>query len=628
MKIFLSLASVAILCLVLGCQSSDVPPRASLQVKLWYISTAIELDTAVAHLERGNSGQLPDTEMQQLFDTARYYYKKIEFLVEYYHPLTARSVNGAAIAKADDEDPTIINPPEGFQVVEELIFPEIESGSRDELTRSLALLHSNVRRIRKVAEQIELTDRHIFDAIRLQVLRIMTLGITGFDSPVALHSLTEACASFDGMQQTLDYYSGNYKATISEVTKRIHAAQAFLRNANKFEECDRADYIISYTTPLMESLYAFGKELPGSGATRSTALSPDAVRVFSPEAWNPDFFAPNYSRLTSDAVVHLGKLLFFDPVLSHQTDRACASCHQPEHAFTDGLPRSRMLEGATGTLRNAPTLMFAGMQNAQFYDMHVTYLEDQATAVITNPIEMHGSLEHTVALLHRSPEYKHLFNQAFPNDGDKSITDKNIRVSLAAYVRSLRPMHAPFDRFMRGETPAISAQARHGFTLFTGKAKCATCHFIPFFNGTVPPNYTETEAEILGVPSAPDTSNALIDPDPGKYAFSKATIDLHAFKTPTLRNIALTAPYMHNGVYTSLEKVIDFYNRGGGHGIGIEGIHQTLPPDNLHLSFHDQQDLLAFLHTLTDTSGTTARPRQLPDIPGISKVNRRIGGSY
>ena len=133
-----------------------------------------------------------------------------------------------------------------------------------------------------------------------------------------------------------------------------------------------------------------------------------------------------------------------------------------------------------------------------------------------------------------------------------------------------------------------------------GKAKCATCHFAPVFNGTVPTLYKDTEIELLGVPTKNDTINAIVDADLGRYNVFKTEERKHFFKTPTIRNIELTAPYMHNGVYTTLEDVVDFYNRGGGAGIGIDLELQTLPPTPLNLSETEKEDLILFMKSLTD----------------------------
>ena len=143
--------------------------------------------------------------------------------------------------------------------------------------------------------------------------------------------------------------------------------------------------------------------------------------------------------------------------------------------------------------------------------------------------------------------------------------------------------------------------------MFVGKGKCATCHFLPLTNGTVPPMYQKSEVEVLGTPVRADTARGTVDPDVGRHRLSRAEPHRYAFRTPSLRNVALTAPYMHNGAYPTLESVIDFYNRGGGAGIGIGLDNQTLPPDPLNLTAGEQRNLVTFLRALTDTTGTGRR---------------------
>ncbi len=599
------------------------------KIKNIYVQDVVQLDSAAKNLQRSFAEGQQESILHQLFFKARNTYKKVEHFAEYYNPATARSLNGAAIDKIEEDDPSKTIPPEGFQVIEEMMFPHIDTAQRSELNHQLALLVSNTHRLHKVAENTELTDSHIFDAVRLQIVRITTMGIVGFDSPVAFRSLEESAVSLGAIQRIIDVYSANdTQKRFSEITNELDNAQKFLRNAQSFDEFDRAAFIVEYITPLLKTIHTVQRTLNIPPKNDLRAFTAKATSLFDSASWNVNYFAPNYARPITKEKIELGKLLFFDPILSKNTDRACASCHQPERGFTDGLPTSRTLVGMEGKLRNAPTMLFAGMQNSAFYDQHVTYLEDQATGVITNQIEMHGSLKEVVEKLKSSEEYSELFQKGFVNNAGSSITDENIRIALASFVRSLTPMNSPFDRYMRGESNAIGSEAKLGFNLFAGKAKCATCHFMPLFNGTVPPHFTETEAEILGVPSKPDTINATVDPDVGKFSLNKAEIEKFAFKTPTLRNIALTAPYMHNGIYKTLEQVIDFYNRGGGEGIGIHLENQTLPPDKLNLTLKEQRALVSFLQTLTDTTGTTSRPNKLPVIISAHGKIRQVGGRY
>jgi cytochrome c peroxidase len=171
------------------------------------------------------------------------------------------------------------------------------------------------------------------------------------------------------------------------------------------------------------------------------------------------------------------------------------------------------------------------------------------------------------------------------------------------YIRSLARWNSPFDRYARGETDALDPAARRGFNLFMGKAACATCHFPPAFNGVVPPRYIETESEVLGVPEKFPATPLVLDPDPGRGIVHLNPIFQNAFKTPTVRNVALTAPYMHNGSMETLEDVMDFYNAGGGAGLGLDVPNQTLPTDSLGLTRREMDDVIAFMKALTDTTG-------------------------
>jgi cytochrome c peroxidase len=190
-------------------------------------------------------------------------------------------------------------------------------------------------------------------------------------------------------------------------------------------------------------------------------------------------------------------------------------------------------------------------------------------------------------------------------------------------------MNSRFDRAMRGEPTLLRPNERRGFNLFMGKAQCGTCHFVPLFNGVAPPTYLSDEVEVVGVPTKAVSRGATIDPDSGRAAIDHLGGHLHAFKTPTVRNAALAGAYMHNGVYRTLDQVMNFYNHGGGSGLGAQVPNATLATDALHLSGQEQRDIIAFLKTLVDTAGLTARPSRLPRFEHSERLNNRpIGGVY
>ncbi|MEO7997723.1 MAG: cytochrome c peroxidase, partial [Gemmatimonadaceae bacterium] len=210
-------------------------------------------------------------------------------------------------------------------------------------------------------------------------------------------------------------------------------------------------------------------------------------------------------------------------------------------------------------------------------------------------------LARTAKLLRADSSYTPLFLAAYGEVPDESAMSRELRGALAAYLRSLVRLDSRFDRAMRGDVSAMTANEKQGFNLFMGKARCGTCHFAPLFNGTVPPGYTDAEVEVLGVPTNLKKPLA-IDADLGAGAAERAPLHNHAFKTSTVRNAAVTAPYMHNGSIATLEALIDFYDAGGGAGLGLSVPNQTLASDSLHLTTLEKRQLIAFIGALTDTS--------------------------
>jgi cytochrome c peroxidase len=311
-------------------------------------------------------------------------------------------------------------------------------------------------------------------------------------------------------------------------------------------------------------------------------------------------YSPNEEANANPQKISLGEKLFYDTILSGNMQRSCATCHQPGKAFTDGLSKSIALNNTGRTARNAPTLWNAAFQPKQFYDSRAVFMEVQVFDVLHNAKEMGSSLQLVVQRIKKDSNYINLFNKAYAYSNEPLNRD-NVTNAIASYLRSLISLNSQFDRYMNGDKELLNDEEKKGFNLFMGKAKCATCHFVPFFNGVAPPYFSESESEVLGVPATKDTLHPVLDKDEGKYNLYQISILKHAFKTPTLRNIALTAPYMHNGVYETLEEVIDFYNKGGGAGLGIGPANQTLPKNPLNLTNAEKKELIAFLHSLTDT---------------------------
>lgn len=599
------------------------------KVKAHYIANLHKLDSALAELEAAVKNNHDEKTIHEKFFKSRLSYKKVEYLAEFYNPVTAENMNGAAIPKVEEDDPNQVTiEPTGFQVIEELLFPQFLKESEAKALILISGLRSDTRRLRKMVADQQVSDAHVFAALKSEIVRVIALGLVGFDSPVAFYSISEARSAIGTIDEVLNFYrdDNSFKNEFSAIKKLAAQTNDFLLKNNDFDSFDRITFISEYANPLSVSLTKLQTLLKIEPSGSLKPVSAHAETIFARDAFKPEYFAPSYAQDISPQKIELGKLLFFDPVLSGNGQRACASCHKPELAFTDGRAKSIGFNFKNDVPRNAPTVINAGLQRSTFYDLRTSFLEDQATAVLNNVDEMHSSLDKAVSELSESNEYSALFKKAF---GGNAVNERNIRTALAAYVRSLTSMNSRFDKFMRGEKSALSASEKNGFNVFMGKAKCGTCHFMPLFNGTVPPDFTETEFEIIGVPAHPvGFKNNKLDGDQGRFNVHKMQLHKAAFKTPTLRNIILTAPYMHNGIFKTLEDVIEFYDLGGGAGIGLDVPNQTLPSDKLNLSESEKSNIIAFLKTLTDTADISAKPERLPLLKGVRFLKRKIGGEY
>lgn len=541
-----------------------------------------------------------DEKIQKAFFELRKKYKQIEVVMEYFMPVTSRSVNGPALPVLDTEEHKEQDP-QGLQVIEEFIFPQVDAASKEDLVRHTEILLVNLKRTRSLWKTTSLTDTLMFDAARLQLFRIITLGISGFDSPIAHHSMPEASASLSAMNRMLGLFKTHEPSLqLEALREKLMQATIYLEQHNTFDTFDRAAFITKHVHPVLKLLSSVQAELGIPFVSDARMLKPSATTLFDPNAFLPDFFLPGEKFRLTDERIALGRKLFYDPVISGDGKRSCASCHRPDKGFTDGLKRSASLDGGL-IARNAPTLLNASLQNSQFYDMRATTLEVQARDVVSNKDEMHSSVQQSAERLQRDPAYRALFIGAYKEMGD-SVTADMVQNALASYIRSLVSLNSRFDQYMRGDTSQLSRDELAGFNLFMGKAQCGICHFMPLFNGTVPPLFTQTESEVIGVPDRVQWEDAIVDPDEGRYKIHPLAPLRFAFKTSTVRNAALTAPFMHNGVYTSLDDVMEFYNQGGGAGIGIELPNQTLPHQKLNLTSTEKEQVIAFIRSLTDTT--------------------------
>jgi len=572
-------------------------------VKLFYLQQAKQFENEVIQLQKLIATG-SDKQLQQRFIKARLAYKEIETIAEYYFSSAAVKLNGPPIPFFEEDEADIgQQDPFGLQVIEGMIFPVFNKSARTALNEAVATLLLDTRTMQGTNESNEFSDELIFDAVTEELYRITALGITGFDSQVAVNSLAESQSAIKGLQQILLLYKDDIKQTIgnkSDVLQNVlNSAQNYLSLHTNFNSFNRMHFIINYLNPLTKIVgeYKQAKAFAENKSPMFYSTIKKNNTLFDSAVFDVNKYLDD--NTTSAEKVILGKKLFFDKQLSADNKRSCATCHIPAKAFTDGLATSVAIDGHTALPRNAPTLWNAALQRSLFLDNRSPSLEDQVMQVLNNAKEMHGSAQKAAEKIVAQKEYVTLYSKAYPS-AENGNAAQNICNAIACYERTLIAFNSKFDKYMRGK-PSLNKNEINGFNLFMGKAKCGTCHFMPLFNGAKPPRYYYTESEVIGVPDKNNKVNITVDEDEGRFTVTGVPIHKYAFKTSTLRNIALTAPYMHNGVFKTLGEVMNFYNDGGGKGLKIAPKNQTLPFEKLNLSVKEKNNIIAFLKTLTDT---------------------------
>jgi cytochrome c peroxidase len=531
------------------------------------------------------------------FKEIRTEYKKIESFIEYYFQGLSRRINGPALPEIKTDD-NIVNDASGLQVIEEILFDE--KLDTTELKKQAKILITDLNFIKQNFKDLPIQNHHFYELIQHEVIRIAVLGITGFDSPVAFNSINEAHASLEGIEEFYSLYVqiNNQKVNTSLINA-IHKANKYINDHNNFDNFDRLVFIKHYLMPISTQLELEFKEVIKNNPMVNTpkVFNGTLSDLMQGKRLNADAFSPYEESKSTPEKSKLGGYLFNNKELSRSNKVSCATCHDKNLSFTDGKKVSSLNIHKNSVNRNSPTLYYSAFQKFFFYDMRSQDLENQIESVMQNPDEFNLSPEEIKNKLQTKKEIVALFKKAYPKS--KEITSYEIRNSIASYVRSLMPFKAKVDNFFN-DKDTLTISEKNGFNLFAGKAKCATCHFIPLYNGTAPPWFNNSESEVIGVPEKINWEHAVVDKDLGRYKFNQLEQLKYSFKTPSIRNSEKTAPYMHNGVFNTLEDVIKFYELGGGNGIGMQLEYQTLPFDNLKLTKEEKRDLINFLNTLTD----------------------------
>lgn len=482
-------------------------------------------------------------------------YKRVEAFLEYFFRSSATIYNRAPKYEAE-EGGMEYQSPIGMQLIESILFDP--HPDKKALLEQVDAVENAALDLPALLYDLHADDPQILESMRIELIRVMALDITGYEAPLLKSGILESEIALDTWKQQLQPYLGD-DARSDSVRLYSEKAMRLLHNKS-FDDFDRLAFLRDAMLPLQ---HQFGLFIREHGLVLNTSKTMDyaADDLFSPNALLPEKFPGGDS---GTAMIGLGKQVFNDKRLSGNGQKSCASCHDPAKGFTDHLPVSIGFDGHQRLDRNAPTLLYSAYQFDQFWDGRAKSLEQQIRTVLHDAREMHAD----------------------------TVKESDV-LAIASYVRSLHPFSSPFDRYIRHENNGLSPAAIKGANLFMGKAQCATCHFIPLFNGLIPPDYAITEFEVLGTTSSDSlkAKSLHLSADQGRYTQYPLDFFKGAFKTPTVRN----------GAFHSLETVIEFYNEGGGTGLGLSVPDQSLSSGKLRLTVEEKKDLILFIHSLTDS---------------------------
>lgn len=328
----------------------------------------------------------------------------------------------------------------------------------------------------------------------------------------------------------------------------------------------------------------------GCASVLAEPVHPKAEDFMIPDAEDLALFRrpaqvpPGINNIGTPERIELGKRLFFDPRLSGSNFISCATCHNPALGWSDGQPQA-VGHGMQVLARATPTILNTAYQRVQFWDGRASTLEEQALGPIVAPGEMNQPLDELVAELKAIPGYVERFAAAYPGEGVRAET---IAKAIAAFERTVIAGESDFDRWLTGANGAMNREALWGFVVFKGKGNCTACH--------TGHNFADDKFHNIGLKGVEN---------PGRYAIEPKEALKGAFKTPTLRDVALTAPYMHNGAYATLEEVVEHYDAGGFKNAGTPS--EDMKP--LNLTKEDKKALVAFLKSLTGDQPEVSVPR-------------------
>ncbi len=576
--------------------------------------------------------------IKKQIDEARQGLKSMDIWLRYLEPVAYKKINGPLPVEWETEVFEKFEKPykrEGAGLTLAEIYLDEEKPDKHVLSNLIqaAVNASQVYKADSITKELQ-DYAPFFLCNRLFLLNLASIYTTGFECPDTSRVIPELRAMLQdvgAMYQAYNQSFPEYPLPAEYLSLFEKAGKFTASEPDQYSHFDHFRFLKEYVNPLFAQNQEFIRKYRVlSKSYVDYSLNDEAASIFGKDLYNGQNSKGIFHRIKDKEVLseidQVGKLLFYDPILSGNNQRSCASCHKPTEFFTDTLASTSLQFDHMSPLpRNTPSLLNVGFNHLIMMDGKHTTLQDQTKGVILNPLEMGGNEKEVVEKVLGCATYNKAFKKFLKYTPEEpEVTFEHISSAITLYYAKFSQYAAPFDEAMHA-TQVLPISAKRGFNLFMSKSQCATCHFVPQFNGVKPP-FVNSEFEVIGVPNRQD--RAKLSSDLGRHGIHPAEETIHAFRTGSLRNVAFTKPYMHNGIFTTLREVIDFYDAGGGQGQGLDVPNQTLSSDSLHLSEAEKEDLIQFIRSLNESIVFETPPASLPTSKVKAYNQRNVGGSY